>query len=164
MNATPAKKKTGPNLYLLGAIYGLLWGCVALGIIAFMSHGDFRPCLEIAHLYLPAGIGTGLVMTQLLGPRLSGARGWKLLPYGALALLIGTQFFALYMLVGAVGQNLAYNVTEHLELLDNMGGLRNGMLMFIWYPLYGFGSIIPLFLAIWNCRDLRDRMDEVSVA
>ena len=161
MNATSETEIKQPkNLYLLGAIYGALWGCVALGIIAFMSHGNFRHCLEFAPFDLTAGIGTGIVMTLLLGPRLSGARGWKLWPYGVLALLLGTLFFAFYMLVINTGVSLARNVKEHMDFLTALRNiqLHNSWVMFIWYPLYGFMTIIPIFLATWNCRDLRDRM------
>jgi hypothetical protein len=30
--------------------------------------------------------------------------------------------------------------------------------MFWWYPLYGFATIIQIFLAVLNCWDLRRRM------
>jgi hypothetical protein len=31
--------------------------------------------------------------------------------------------------------------------------------MFWWYPLYGFATIVPIFLAVGNCWDLRRRMN-----
>jgi hypothetical protein len=34
--------------------------------------------------------------------------------------------------------------------------------MFWWYPLYGFATIVPIFLAAGNCWDLRRRMMRAS--
>jgi hypothetical protein len=87
-----------PNLNRLGAVYGLLWGGVALVILKGIgfSGEDF---LQMTGLYLLGSIPTGILMTRLLAGRLGKTKAWAVWPYGLLALLLGTLTFAACMLV-----------------------------------------------------------------
>jgi hypothetical protein len=53
------------------------------------------------------------------------------------------------------GQSLTWR-----GVLESLQGVRfhDSLIMFWWYPLYGFASIVPIFLAVLNCWDLRQRM------
>ena len=144
-----------PNLNRLGAVYGLLWGMVALAVLKSLG-GDF---FRMTGWYLLGSIPTGILVTRLLAGRLGRAKGWAAWPYGPLALLLGTLTFAANMLViHAVydfGQSLTWRgVIESLQAVR----FHDSLIMFWWYPLYGFATIIPIFLAVLNCWDLRRRM------
>ena len=146
-----------PNLTLLGAAYGLLWGVVALVILSLLMRG--LPDAYSTVTYLTGSIPTGIMVTRLLAGRLGRAKGWAAWPYGPLALLLGTLTFAASMLViHAVydfGQSLTWRgVIESLQAVR----FHDSLIMFWWYPLYGFISIVPIFLAVLNCWDLRQRM------
>ena len=145
------------DLTLLGAAYGLLWGVVALVILSLLMRG--LPDAYSTVTYLTGSIPTGIMVTRLLAGRLGRAKGWAAWPYGPLALLLGTLTFAASMLViHAVydfGQSLTWRgVIESLQAVR----FHDSLIMFWWYPLYGFISIVPIFLAVLNCWDLRQRM------
>jgi hypothetical protein len=76
-----------------------------------------------------------------------------------LALLLGTLTFAANMLVIHAVYDLGQSLTWR-GLLESLQGVRfhDSLIMFWWYPLYGFISIVPIFLAVLNCWDLRRRM------
>jgi hypothetical protein len=147
-----------PNLNRLGAVYGLLWGVVALVILKGIGFSG-KQFMLMTGLYLLGSIPTGILVTRLLAGRLGRAKGWAAWPYGPLALLLGTLTFAASMLViRAVydfGQSLAWR-----GVVESLQGLRfhDSLIMFWWYPLYGFATIVPIFLAVGNCWDLRRRM------
>jgi hypothetical protein len=146
-----------PNLTLLGATYGLLWGVVALVILSLLMRG--LPDAYSVVTYLAGSIPTGILVTRLLAGRLGRAKGWATWPYGPLALLLGTLTFAANMLViHAVHdfvQSLTWRgVTESLQSVR----FHDSLIMFWWYPLYGFISIVPILLAVLNCWDLRRRV------
>jgi hypothetical protein len=147
-----------PNLNRLGAVYGLLWGVVALVILKGIGFSG-KQFMLMTGLYLLGSIPTGILVTRLLAGRLGRAKGWAAWPYGPLALLLGTLTFAANMLViHAVydfGQSLTWRgVIESLQAVR----FHDSLIMFWWYPLYGFISIVPIFLAVLNCWDLRQRM------
>ena len=147
-----------PNLNRLGAVYGLLWGVVALVILKGIGFSG-KQFMLMTGLYLLGSIPTGILVTRLLAGRLGRAKGWAAWPYGPLALLLGTLTFAASMLViHAVydfGQSLTWRgVIESLQAVR----FHDSLIMFWWYPLYGFISIVPIFLAVGNCWDLRRRM------
>ena len=147
-----------PNLNRLGAVYGLLWGAVALVILKGIGFSGDQ-FLQMTGLYLLGSIPTGIVMTHLLAGRLGKTKAWTVWTYGPVALLLGTLTFAASMLViHAVydfGQSLTWRgVVESLQAVR----FHDSLIMFWWYPLYGFATIIPIFLAVLNCWDLRRRM------
>ena len=151
-----------PNLNRLGAVYGLLWGVVALVILKGIGFSG-KQFMLMTGLYLLGSIPTGILVTRLLAGRLGRAKGWAAWPYGPLALLLGTLTFAANMLViHAVydfGQSLTWRgVIESLQAVR----FHDSLIMFWWYPLYGFISIVPIFLAVLNCWDLRQRMMQAS--
>ena len=145
-----------PNLNRLGAVYGLLWGVAALTILKLIG-GEYigwKSCL-----YLLGSIPTGILVTRLLAGRLGKTKAWKVWTYGPAALLLGTLIFAACMLVVFAGveftQDLAWRgVTGALQ------GLRfhDSLILFFWFPFFGFATIVPIFLAVGNCWDLRRRM------
>ena len=151
-----------PNLNRLGAVYGLLWGVVALVILKGIGFSGDQ-FLQMTGLYLLGSIPTGIVMTHLLAGRLGKTKAWTVWTYGPVALLLGTLTFAASMLViHAVydfGQSLTWRgVVESLQAVR----FHDSLIMFWWYPLYGFATIIPIFLAVLNCWDLRRRMMQAS--
>jgi len=150
-----------PNLTLLGAAYGLLWGVVALVILSLLMRG--LPDAYSTVTYLTGSIPTGIMVTRLLAGRLGRAKGWAAWPYGPLALLLGTLTFAANMLVIHAVYDLGQSLTWR-SLLESLQGVRfhDSLIMFWWYPLYGFISIVPIFLAVLNCWDLRQRMMQAS--
>ena len=155
------ERTRSPNLTLLGAAYGLLWGVIALVILSLLMRG--LPDAYSVVTYLAGSIPTGILVTRLLAGRLGRAKGWAAWPYGPLALLLGTLTFAASMLViHAVydfGQSLTWRgVVESLQAVR----FHDSLIMFWWYPLYGFATIIPIFLAVLNCWDLRQRMMQAS--
>jgi len=147
-----------PNLNRLGAVYGLLWGVVALVILKGIGFSG-KQFMLMTGLYLLGSIPTGILVTRLLAGRLGRAKGWAAWPYGPLALLLGTLTFAANMLVIHAVYDLGQSLTWR-GLLESLQGVRfhDSLIMFWWYPLYGFISIVPIFLAVLNCWDLRQRM------
>jgi hypothetical protein len=151
-----------PNLNRLGAVYGLLWGVVALVILKGIGFSG-KQFMLMTGLYLLGSIPTGILVTRLLAGRLGRAKGWAAWPYGPLALLLGTLTFAANMLVIHAVYDFGQSLTWR-GLLESLQGVRfhDSLIMFWWYPLYGFISIVPIFLAVLNCWDLRQRMMQAS--
>jgi hypothetical protein len=147
-----------PNLNRLGAVYGLLWGVVALVILKGIGFSG-KQFMLMTGLYLLGSIPTGIMVTRLLAGRLGRAKGWAAWPYGPLALLLGTLTFAASMLVIHAVHDFGQSLTWR-GLLESLQGVRfhDSLIMFWWYPLYGFATIVPIFLAVGNCWDLRRRM------
>jgi len=149
-----------PNLNRLGAVYGLLWGVAALTILKLIG-GEYigwKSCL-----YLLGSIPTGILVTRLLAGRLGRTKAWKVWTYGPAALLLGTLIFAACMLVVFAGVEFTQSLAWR-GVLESLQGLRfhDSLIMFWWYPLYGFATIVPIFLAVGNCWDLRRRMISVT--
>ena len=149
-----------PNLNRLGAVYGLLWGGVALAVLKSLG-GDFFT--RMTGWYLLGSIPTGILVTRLLAGRLGRTKAWKVWTYGPAALLLGTLIFAACMLVVVAGyeftQSLAWRgVMESFQVLR----FHDSLIMFWWYPFYGFVTVVPIFLAVGNCWDLRRRMMPVT--
>ena len=147
-----------PNLNRLGAVYGLLWGVVALAVLKSLG-GDF---LRMTGWYLLGSIPTGILVTRLLAGRLGKTKAWKVWTYGPAALLLGTLIFAACMLVVFAGYEFCRNlILRERGVIESFQGLRfhDSLIMFWWYPFYGFATIVPIFLAVGNCWDLRRRMN-----
>jgi len=139
-----------PNLNRLGAVYGLLWGVVALVILKGIGFSG-KQFMLMTGLYLLGSIPTGIMVTRLLAVRLGRAKGWAAWPYGPLALLLGTLTFAANMLVIHAVYDFGQSLTWR-GLLESLQGVRfhASPIMFWWYPLYVFISIVPIFLAVLN--------------
>ena len=146
-----------PNLNRLGAVYGLLWGVVALAVLKSLG-GDF---LRMTGWYLLGSIPTGILVTRLLAGRLGKTKAWKVWTYGPAALLLGTLIFAACMLVVIAGVEFT---RDWRGVLESLRGLRfhDSLIMFFWFPFFGFVTIFPIFLAVGNCWDLRRRMIPVT--
>lgn len=153
-----------PNLNRLGAVYGLLWGAVALSILKLIGSSGEEVARQTSW-YLLGSIPTGILMTRLLAGRLGKTKAWKVWTYGPLALLLGTLIFAACMLVVFAGYELYQDLTlGERGVIESLQGLRfhDSLIMFWWYPFYGFAAILPIFLAVGNCWDLRRRMMQAS--
>ena len=147
-----------PNLNRLGAVYGLLWGVAALTILKLIG-GEYigwKSCL-----YLLGSIPTGILVTRLLAGRLGKTKAWKVWTYGPAALLLGTLIFAACMLVVIAGVEFT---RDWRGVLESLRGLRfhDSLILFFWFPFFGFVTIFPIFLAVGNCWDLRRRMMRAS--
>ena len=160
-----AQAKQPPNLYRLGAIYGFLWGCVAIGILAIGMHSVGRELWRATPYYLLSSIPTGILVTKLLGRWLERAKRWMLTPFGMVALFVGTWVFASCMLAVNAVASFTLNLGTQNPFQAFTGiRLHDSLIMFFWYPLYGFGMIFPIFLAVWNCWDLRRRMKQTDAS
>ena len=149
------ERTRSPNLNRLGAVYGLLWGVVALAVLESLGGDSFR----MTGWYLLGSIPTGILVTRLLAGRLGKTEAWKVWTYGPVALLLGTLIFAACMLVVIAGVEFTQSLAWR-GVVESLQGLRfhDSLIMFWWYPLYGFATIVPIFLAVGNCWDLRRRM------
>lgn len=153
-----------PNLNRLGAVYGLLWGAVALAILKLIGSSGEEVARQTGW-YLLGSIPTGILVTHLLAGRLGKTKAWKVWTYGPAALLLGTLIFAACMLVVFAGYEFCRDLTlGERGVLESLQGLRfrDSLIMFWWYPFYGFAAILPIFLAVGNCWDLRRRMMPAS--
>ncbi len=148
-----------PNLNRLGAVYGLLWGGVALVILKSIGFSGDQ-FLQMTGWYLLGSVPTGILMTRLLAGRLGKTKAWKVWTYGPAALLLGTLIFAACMLVVFAGLEFTRSLAWR-GVIESLQGLRfhDSLIMFFWYPFYGFVTVVPIFLAVLNCWDLRRRMN-----
>ena len=149
-----------PNLNRLGAVYGLLWGAVALVILKGIGFSGDQ-FLQMSGWYLLGSIPTGILVTRLLAGRLGKTKAWKVWTYGPAALLLGTLIFAACMLVVFAGVEFT---RDWRGVLESLRGLRfhDSLILFFWFPFFGFVTIFPIFLAVGNCWDLRRRMIPVT--
>ena len=149
-----------PNLNRLGAVYGLLWGAVALMILKGIGFSGDQ-FLQMTGWYLLGSIPTGILVTRLLAGRLGRTKAWKVWTYGPAALLLGTLIFAACMLVVFAGVEFT---RDWRGVLESLRGLRfhDSLILFFWFPFFGFVTIFPIFLAVGNCWDLRRRMMRAS--
>ena len=149
-----------PNLNRLGAVYGLLWGAVALMILKGIGFSGDQ-FLQMTGWYLLGSIPTGILVTRLLAGRLGKTKAWKVWTYGPAALLLGTLIFAACMLVVIAGVEFT---RDWRGVLESLRGLRfhDSLILFFWFPFFGFVTIVPIFLAVGNCWDLRRRMMPVT--
>ena len=151
---------SSPNLNRLGAVYGLLWGGVALAILKGIGFSGDQ-FLQMSGWYLLGSIPTGILVTRLLAGRLGRTKAWKVWTYGPAALLLGTLIFAACMLVVIAGVEFT---RDWRGVLESLRGLRfhDSLILFFWFPFFGFVTIFPIFLAVGNCWDLRRRMIPVT--
>lgn len=147
----------------MGFGYGILWGLVALAIMKLCLNARLLELLQVMPTYLLGAVLTGMLITFMLRVPLQKARSWAVLPWGLLALLLGTLIFAAHMLVinAVYDWALALSYRGPLEALQVIQ-VHDSLSMFVWYPLYGFGTIVPILLAVLNCWDLRRRMMQAA--
>lgn len=151
------------KLARIGFVYGLLWGLVALAVMKLCLNAGPRELLQVMPTYLLGASLTGILVTFMLQAPLQKARNWAVIPWGLLALLLGTLLFAAVMLVINVGYEWVHALRYRapLEALLTIP-LRDSLIMFVFFPLYGFGTIVPILLAVLNCWDLRRRMIQAT--
>ncbi|MEK0437209.1 MAG: hypothetical protein RL444_1293 [Verrucomicrobiota bacterium] len=137
-----------PNLYLLGAAYGLGWAIVTMFTEAWMtgSFVTFQHILSYAFHLVFALIPT-VILTRLSGGWLARRTAWTIVPCGLLLLMVAINMMALSFLLFAGG----------LEALNYMAYV--GMILMTVVPIVGRDlHWVIMALAILNCWDLRRRM------
>ena len=140
-----------PNLNRLGAVYGLLWGVVALAVLKSLG-GDF---FRMTGWYLLGSIPTGILVTRLLAGRLGKTEAWKVWTYGPAALLLGTLGFAFFLGLLCLAADVFAGRTPNLH---------DSLVLFYWCPFVAFGALFPIGLAALNCWDLRRRLASLAPA
>ena len=141
-----------PNLYLLGAAYGLGWAIVTMFTEAWMtgSFVKFQHILSYAFHLVFALIPT-VILTRLSGAWLARRTAWTIVPCGLLLLMVAINMMALSFLLFAGG----------LEALNYMAYV--GMILMTVVPIVGRDlHWVIMALAILNCWDLRRRMMPAS--
>ena len=137
-----------PNLYLLGAAYGLGWAIVTMFTEAWMtgSFVKFQHILSYAFHLVFALIPT-VILTRLSGAWLARRTAWTIVPCGLLLLMVAINMMVLSFLLFAGG----------LEALNYMAYV--GMILMTVVPIVGRDlHWVIMALAILNCWDLRRRM------
>jgi len=141
-----------PNLYLLGAAYGLGWAIVTMSTEALMSGSfvTFQHILSYAFHLVFALIPT-VILTRLSGAWLARRMTWTIVPCGLLLLMVAINMWALSFLLfagGLEGLNpMAYFLTIVMTVMPIVGRDLHWVVM---------------ALAILNCWDLRRRMMRAS--
>ena len=142
-----------PNLYLLGAAYGLGWAIVTMVTLAWMADSlmAFRDIRNYAFHLVFALIPT-VILTRLSGGWLARRTAWTIVPCGLLLLMVAINMWALSFLLFAGG----------LEALNYMAFV--GVFLMTVVPIVGRDlHWVIMALAILNCWDLRRRMMRASV-
>ena len=141
-----------PNLYLLGAAYGLGWAIVTMVTLAWMADSlmAFRDIRNYAFHLVFALIPT-VILTRLSGGWLARRTAWTIVPCGLLLLMVAINMMALSFLLFAGG----------LEALNYMAFV--GVFLMTVVPIVGRDlHWVIMALAILNCWDLRRRMMRAS--
>ena len=137
-----------PNLYLLGAAYGLGWAIVTMVTLAWMADSlmAFRDIRNYAFHLVFALIPT-VILTRLSGGWLARRTAWTIVPCGLLLLMVAINMWALSFLLfsgGLEGLNpMTYFLTIVMTVMPIVSRDLNWLVM---------------SLAILNCWDLRRRM------
>ena len=138
-----------PNLYLLGAAYGLGWAIVTMLTEAWMADSlmafqDIRNyAFHLALAWIPS-----VILTRLSGAWLARRTAWTIVPCGLLLLMVAINMMVLSFLLFAGG----------LEALNYMAYV--GMILMTVVPIVGRDlHWVIMALAILNCWDLRRRMN-----
>jgi hypothetical protein len=142
-----------PNLYLLGAGYGLGWAIIMMFTEAWMSASfvTFQHILSYAFHLVFTLIPT-VILTRLSGGWLARRTAWTIVPCGLLllvaAILMSALSFVLFMGGLEAVNNLAYVGTVSMIVMPIVSRDLHWVIM---------------GLAILNCWDLRRRMMPASV-
>jgi hypothetical protein len=137
-----------PNLYLLGAAYGLGWAIVTMSTEALMSGSfvTFQHILSYA-FHLAFALIPAVILTRLSGGWLARRTAWTIVPCGLLLLMVAINMRALSFVLlmgGLKGLNpMAYFGTIVMTVMPIVGRDLHWVIM---------------ALAILNCWDLRRRM------
>lgn len=137
-----------PNLYLLGAAYGLGWAIVTMCTEAWMtgSFATFQDIWSYAFHFANAHITT-TVLTRLSGGWLARRKPWTIVPCGLFllvaAILMSALSFVLFMGGLEAVNTLAYVGTISMIVMPIVSRDLHWVLM---------------ALAVLNCWDLRRRM------
>ena len=141
-----------PNLYLLGAAYGLGWAIVTMFSEAWItgSFVTFQHILSYA-FHLAFALIPTVILTRLSGAWLARRTAWTIVPCGLLLLMVAINMMALSFLLFAGG----------LEALNYMAFV--GVFLMTVVPIVGRDlHWVIMALAILNCWDLRRRMMRAS--
>lgn len=137
-----------PNLYRLGAAYGLGWAIVTMFTEAWMtgSFVTFQHILSYAFHLVFALIPT-VILTRLSGGWLARRTAWTIVPCGLLLLMVAINMRALsfVLLMGGL---------EGLNPMAYFGTIVMTVMPIVSRDLHW----VVMALAILNCWDLRRRM------
>ena len=141
-----------PNLYRLGAAYGLGWAIVTMFTEAWMtgSFVTFQHILSYAFHLVFALIPT-VILTRLSGGWLARRTAWTIVPCGLLLLMVAINMRALsfVLLMGGL---------EGLNPMAYFGTIVMTVMPIVSRDLHW----VVMALAILNCWDLRRRMMPVT--
>ena len=137
-----------PNLYRLGAAYGLGWAIVTMFTEAWMtgSFVKFQHILSYAFHLVFALIPT-VILTRLSGAWLARRTAWTIVPCGLLLLMVAINMRALsfVLLMGGL---------EGLNHKAYFGTIVMTVMPIVSRDLHW----VVMALAVLNCWDLRRRM------
>jgi hypothetical protein len=137
-----------PNLYLLGAAYGLGWAIVTMATEAWItgSFVTFQHILSYAFHLVFALIPT-VILTRLSGGWLARRTAWTIVPCGLLLLMVAINMRALsfVLLMGGL---------EGLNPMAYFGTIVMTVMPIVSRDLHW----VVMALAVLNCWDLRRRM------
>ena len=137
-----------PNLYLLGAAYGLGWAIVTMVTLAWMADSlmAFRDIRNYAFHLVFALIPT-VILTRLSGGWLARRTAWTIVPCGLLLLMVAINMWALSFLLFAGGLEALHPMAYFLTIVMTVMPIVSRDLHWV-----------VMALAILNCWDLRRRM------
>jgi hypothetical protein len=141
-----------PNLYLLGAAYGLGWAIVTTFTEAwitrsFVTFQDIQSyAFHLALVLIPA-----VTLTRLSGGWLAKRKPWTIVPCGLLLLIVAILMRALSFLLFMGG-------LEGVNTLAYFGTIVMTVMPIVSRDLHW----VVMALAILNCWDLRRRMMTTS--
>ena len=142
-----------PNLYLLGAAYGLGWAIVTMLTEAWMADSlmafqDIRNyAFHLALAWIPS-----VILTRLSGAWLARRTAWTIVPCGLLLLVVAINMWALSFVLYMGG-------LEGVNTVAYVGTIVMTVMPIVSRDLHW----VIMALAILNCWDLRRRMMPASV-
>ena len=142
-----------PNLYLLGAAYGLGWAIITILTEAWMADSlmafqDIRNyAFHLALAWIPS-----VILTRLSGAWLARRTAWTIVPCGLLLLVVAINMWALSFVLYMGG-------LEGVNTVAYVGTIVMTVMPIVSRDLHW----VIMALAILNCWDLRRRMMPASV-
>jgi|OM-RGC.v1.023927668 hypothetical protein len=142
-----------PNLYLLGAAYGLGWAIITMLTEAWMADSlmafqDIRNyAFHLALAWIPS-----VILTRLSGAWLARRTAWTIVPCGLLLLVVAINMWALSFVLYMGG-------LEGVNTVAYVGTIVMTVMPIVSRDLHW----VIMALAILNCWDLRRRMMPASV-
>lgn len=137
-----------PNLYLLGAAYGLGWAIITMFTEAWMtgSFVTFQHILSYA-FHLVFALIPSVILTRLSGAWLARRTAWTIVPCGLLLLVVAINMWALSFVLYMGG-------LEGVNTVAYVGTIVMTVMPIVSRDLHW----VIMALAILNCWDLRRRM------